>query len=134
MLTSLLCADGHGVADAGDALPLHGGGGGEQRAGTAEQKMFPFALPHPVEQVAGEDGGGAAAARAAAVDVLRLGVKDETAAVVVIGQVHAVPVEEVQDDLPAQTAQVAGDDQVIKGRRAAGVGKVGGQAFVGGRG
>ena len=121
------------MADAGDALPLHGGGGGEQRAGAAEEEVLPFPLPHPVEQVAGEDGGGAAAARAAAVDVLRLGVEDEAATVVVVGQIHAVLLEEVQDDLSAQAAQIAGDDQIIKRRRAAGVGEVGGQALVGRR-
>lgn len=122
------------MADGRDALPLERGGGGEQGAGAAEEQAPPAALLHTVEQKAGEHRGGAAAARAAAVDVLRLGVEDEAATVVVVGQIHAVLLEEVQDDLSAQAAQIAGDDQIIKRRRAAGVGEVGGQALVGRRG
>ena len=55
-LPSLLCAYGNCVADAGDAFSLHGGGGGEQRARSAKQNLFPAPLPHPVEQKASEHG------------------------------------------------------------------------------
>ena len=65
-------------------------------------------------------------------DVLGVGVEEETAAVVVVfGQIHAIPPEEVDDDLLAQTAQVAGDDAVVKARLAAGVLEVGLEGGVG---
>ena len=113
------------MADGRDALPLERGGGGEQGAGAAEEQAPPAALLHTVEQKAGEHRGGAAAARAAAVDVLGLGVVDEHAAVLQIFEFNAVPVEEIQQNLLAQAAQIAGDNQIIVRGPAACVPKMG---------
>src|SRR5699024_3820417 len=84
---------GRGMADTGDALPLLGGGGGEQGPGAAEEQLFPAPLAHPVEDQPAEHHGGAAAARSAAVYVLLLRVVDEHAAVLQVGQLHPVPVK-----------------------------------------
>ena len=103
-------------------------------AGGAEKDIFPAALPHPVEQIAGEHRGGAAAARAAAVDVLIFQIEDhQTAVVVVGGQVHPVLPEQLQQQLTPQLAQVAGDDQVVVVRPPAGILKVGGEGGIGRR-
>ncbi|MPM74321.1 hypothetical protein SDC9_121308 [bioreactor metagenome] len=67
--------------------------------------------------------------------VLLPGVEEKHAAVVVdVCQVNAVLKEEVHDDFLAQNAQVPCDNQVIIARLTAGVGKVGGQRVVSGRG
>ena len=101
----------------------------------AEEQVFELALLHLPQQVSGEDHGAAAAAGPARVDVLGVGVEEETAAVVIVfGQVHAVPPEEVDDEHLAQTAQVAGDDAVVKVGLAAGVLEVGLEGGVGRRG
>ena len=103
-------------------------------AGGAEKDIFPAALPHPVEQIAGEHRGGAAAARAAAVDVLIFQIEDhQTAVVVVGGQVHPVLPEQLQQQLTPQLAQVAGDDQVVVVRPPAGILKVCGEGGIGRR-
>ena len=120
------------MADGRDALPLERGGGGEQGAGAAEEQAPPAALLHTVEQKAGEHRGGAAAARAAAVDVLGLGVVDEHAAVLQIFEFNAVPVEEIQQNLLAQAAQIAGDNQIIVRGPAACVPKMGLNGIIGG--
>ena len=101
------------MADAGDALALLGRGGGEQSARAAEENVFPAPGAHTVEQMPGEHHGGAAAAGAAAVHVLTLQIVDQGAAVGQVVQVHAVLVEQVEQDLAAQLAQVSGDDQVV---------------------
>lgn len=70
----------------------------------------------------------------AAVDVLGLGVVDEHAAVLQIFEFNAVPVEEIQQDLLAQAAQIAGDNQIIVRGPAACVPKMGLNGVIGGGG
>ena len=122
------------MTDCGDGLPLLGGGGGEQRAGAAEEDIFPAALPHSVEQQPGEHHRRAPAPGSPTVYVLLLQIVNEHTAVSQISQVHAVLVEEIKDDFPAQLAQVAGDNQVVIRGLAAGVLKVGLYGGVGGGG
>ena len=122
------------MADAGDRLPLGGGHGGVEGTGGAEEQIFPPPLRQPREEIAGEHRGGAAAARAAAVDVLALGVKEETAAVGVVLQHDAPALQKLQKELAAQPPQVPGDDQVIEVGAAASVLKVGGDGVAGGGG
>jgi len=123
------------VADAGDGFPLEAGGGGQQRPGGGEYHPLPFAAPHPGEEIAVEDGGGAAAAGAPGVHILALPVVEEHPAVhIVAGEVQPVPAEEVQDHGVAQLAKVAGDYKVVVPRRGVGLVKKGGEGFVGGGG
>lgn len=84
--------------------------------------------------MAGQHRGGAAAARASAVDVLLFGVVKNQTAVIVVVQCNAVLFEEVPDDLTAQLAQVAGDNEVVVAGGQAGVPEVGREGVVGGGG
>lgn len=65
-------------------------------------------------------------------DILLLPVEQQQAAVVVVGQLHAVLGEEIGDDLVAQLPQVAGDDEVVVVGGEAGVLKMGFQGVIGG--
>ena len=67
-------------------------------------------------------------------DALGLGVIDEHAAVLQIFEFNAVPVEEIQQNLLAQTAQIAGDDQIVVRGPAACVPKMGLNGVIGGGG
>ena len=109
------------MADAGDGLPLKGGGGGVEGPGGAEKDVAPLALPQAGQQKGGQHAGAAAAAGAAAVDVLTAGVEDQQAAVSVVGQRYPVPLRQPSQQVAAQPPQIAGDDQVIEVRAAAGV-------------
>ena len=122
------------MTDGGNRFPLLSGGGREKGAGGAEQDVVPPALPHPVEQIAGQNHGGTAASGAAAVDVLLFQIVNHGAAVVIIGQLNTVLVEEIQNDFPAQFPQVAGDDEIIERGLPPGILKMGGQGGVGRRG
>lgn len=109
------------MADARDGFPLKGGGGGVQRSGGAKQDVFPFAIPQAGEKKTRQHAGAAAAAGAAAVDVLTVGLEDKQTAVGVAVQGHPVPPGQLLQQLAAQTAQVAGDDQVVEAGGAAGI-------------
>ena len=56
---------------------------------------------------------------------LPLQIVDQGAAVIEVFQVHAVPVEPVGHNVPAQLPQIAGDDQIVVGGLAARVLKMG---------
>lgn len=47
------------MTDAGDALPLKGGGGGVEGAGRAEEDVFPLTSLQMIENVAGQYRGAA---------------------------------------------------------------------------
>lgn len=98
-------------------------------SGGAEQDVLPTAPFHLMEQIAGEHGGAAAAARPAAVDVLLLQIEDETAAVGVVGHLEALLAQQLQQQLAAQLAQITGDNQVVAAGGAAGVFEVGGNGI-----
>lgn len=122
------------MADTGDAFSLHGGGGGVESPGAAEEDVLPLALAHFLEDIPGEDHRAAPAARAARVDILLFQVEEKHAAVlVVVVEGDPVPAEEVHHDLVSQGPQVAGDDQVIVVGAQAGVLEVGLEGLVGGR-
>ena len=120
------------MADAGDALPLKGGGGGVEGPGGAEQQMFDPPRPQLPKEIAGENRGGTAAAGAPAVDILALAVEYQPAAVGVAGgEVHPVPAEQLAQQLAPQLPKVAGDNAVVEVRSPAGVLEVGAQGVVG---
>lgn len=123
--------DGNGVTDTGDTLPLESGDGGVEGPGGAEKDVVPLARLHAVEQVSGEYRGTASAARAAAVDVLVLEVEEHGPAVGVVVELDAVLAQQLDEQLAAQNAQIAGDDQVVAAGRAARVAEVGGDGGVG---
>lgn len=58
-------------------------------------------------------------------DVLSLQIVDQGAAVVEVFQVHTIPVKPVGHNIPAQLTQIAGDNQIVIGRFAARVLKMG---------
>ena len=99
VLDPLRGGQGHGVADAGDGLPLGGGHGGVEGPGGAEEQIVPPPLCQSGEEIAGEHCGGAATARAAAVDVLALLVEEQTAAVCVVFQDDAPALQQLQQQL-----------------------------------
>ena len=120
------------MADARNALALHGGGGREERAGGGENDPIPLSLPHTAQKVAVERRGGAAAAAAAHVHVLPLKVIEQHAAVLVVFRhVHAVAREKVHDYAVSELPEVAGHDEVIVRGRGPRVGKEGAERFVG---
>ena len=102
--------------------------------GGAEEDIFPAPLPQARQQEARQHAGTAAAAGAAAVYVLTVGVEDQQAAVGVVGQLYPVPLCQLAQQVAAQPPQVAGDDQVIEVRAAAGVLQVGAYGVPGGGG
>lgn len=121
------------MADPGDGFPLKGSGGGVKGAGGAEEDVVPPAGAHPREQMAGEDGRGAAAAGAATVNVLTLQIKDHQAAVAVPGgQIHPIPQEQLLKQLAPEPPQVACDDEVIEAGLPPGVLKVGADGVISG--
>lgn len=108
------------MADAGDALALQRGRRAHQRARGGEEHPLPHALPQAAEYVPREHAGRAAAAGAARVRVLRRAVEDQHAAVGVgRAEVDAAHAHELARDVPPDEAQVAGDDGVVVGGRAA---------------
>ena len=128
-----LCPSGdqvYQVGDAGDALPLLGGGGGHQRAGADEQDAFQLPLLHFFQQVGAEDRRRAAAARAARVDILLAAVIDQQPAVGVIGAERiALSFAELAEQVTPHGGQVAGDNQVVVVRLGGGILKEGRQGI-----
>ena len=104
----------HQMGDAGNALPLLGGGGGHQSPGGAEKDVPQLPALHAAEKVAAQHRGRAAAARAPGVDVLALAVVEEQAAVLVDGaHVHMVVLQALVQQLGAHRTQIPGEDAVV---------------------
>lgn len=135
VLDPLRGGQGHGVADAGDGLPLKAGGGREQRPGGGEEHLPPSPLPESRQDIAVQHRRRAAAAAGPRVHVLPLPVVEQEAAVLVVpGEVQPVLPEEVQHDAVAQGPQVPGKDQVVVPGAAPGLPEEGGEGIVGGGG
>ena len=102
------------MADAGNALPLKGRGGREQRPGRGKEDPFPAAGPHAAQDIAAEHRRRAAAAGGPGVHILLLPVIEQQAAVgVASAQVDSVLPKKIGNDVPAQLPQIPGEDQVI---------------------
>ena len=124
-----------GVADAGNGLPLEGGGGGEQGPRGREEHPPPFPRPQARQHIPVQHSGGAAAAGGAGVHVLGLPViQQQSAVLVTVTQVDAVPLEKVPYDVVAQLSQVTGEDEVVILRPGLRIPEKGGQGVVGGGG
>jgi len=122
------------MTDGGNALFLHGGGGGKKCPGRTEQDPLPAAGLESLQQISGKDPGGAAAARGAAVNVLSFSVKEKQATVYVAAKFHAILFEPLFQNTAAQFPQIAGDDQVVVFWGAPGVLEVSGNGVIGGGG
>ena len=85
-----------------------------------------------MEQIAVEDGGGAAAAGAAGVHLASRGRTAGGRSRCSCPQLYAVAADELRSAGVAQIAQVAGDDEIVVPRRCGGVAEQGGQSIVGG--
>ena len=87
--TPVLCrfsvsGEQQGVADAGDTLPLLGGGGRHKRPRGAKQQIFQFSPLQHRQKMAAQYAGRAAAAGAAGMDILGLPVKQQQPAIGII--------------------------------------------------
>ena len=107
------------MAYAGDGQTLLGGGGGQKGTGAAEKDPFQFAAVEPIQKVAAEGDGAAAAAGAAGVNILHGVVKNQRAAICQLAtQTQPVQPGKLQKGFLTKLSQVAGDDEVKVIRRA----------------
>ena len=105
-----------------------------QRPRGAKEDAFPPPVSQSGQQISRQHAGTAAAARAAAVDILPVGIEDETAAVRMVGQSQPLLSEQFQHQGAPQLSQIAGHDQIIKSRGTAGIPEMSGNGVSSGRG
>lgn len=97
---SPFCGEGDRMADAGYTLTLKGRGRGQQRTGGTEQKPLPSFLTHAPQQIAVEDGGGAAAVTGTGMHILCLQVeKKHTAVLIIARHINTVLPEQIHENL-----------------------------------
>lgn len=108
------------MANTRNTLPLKGRSRGVEGPSGAKKQVVPGPLLHACEQIAREDRGTAATARASAVNILLIGIENQDTAISVPGsQVDFLFPEQIQQQFSAQLTQISGDNQVIEVGRAA---------------
>lgn len=101
------------MADAGDAGPLLGAGGGHERAGGGKEDPVPDPCLHGLENVGPQYRGAAPAAGASGVDILGAQVVDEHAAVhIARPQPDPVLVKERLENIVPDGPQIPGENGV----------------------
>ena len=101
------------MAYAGNGKTLLSGGGGQKRAGAAEQNAAQFSAVELIKKVSAKCNGAAAAAGAAGVDILHCVVEYQRAAICQLAtEAQPVPAGKLQQGFLTQLPQITGDDEV----------------------
>lgn len=87
---------------------------GQESSCGNKQDTFPFSGQYPGQKMCRKYHGRASASASAGVGILRLGIIDQKAAVLMDGcQIYSMTGQEIQEDLLPDHAQIPGNDGVV---------------------